>query len=104
MIRGRTACRRVVSAAVRRPCYDDGMSPRNTAAKANRMLREYRDGSDHTPAAHELARIEILSVIADDRGMGGYAYRYYSEQLNRIDAGLPIEGMMEWTGRHPLDG
>lgn len=70
--------------------------------EANNILWEYRDGN-HDPVSKERARIRIRSVIErDGRRMGGsYTLMYYSDQLNRIDSGMPIQTLSEWTGLHP---
>lgn len=64
--------------------------------KARAVLQRYMNGA-HGPAEHERARMDIQSIIESDREMNLISYRYFSEQLARIDRGEPVQSMLEWT-------
>lgn len=68
---------------------------------ARRILDAYQQG-EHTSMEHEHARMDILEIIQSYRNMGMYDYTYYCAQLNNIDHGIGIIGMMTWTRDNPM--
>lgn len=68
---------------------------------ARRILDAYQQGG-HTAIEHERARMDILEIIQSYRNMGMYDYAYYCAQLNNIDHGMGIIGMMAWTRDNPM--
>lgn len=77
--------------------------PYSECRKANAILGRYMHSS-RGPVEHERARIDIKSVVENDSGMDSEAYRYFCDQLARIDRNKPVQDETAWfaaRGEHP---
>ena len=80
--------------------------PYSECRKANAILGRYMHSS-RGPVEHERARIDIKTVVENDSGMDSEAYRYFCDQLARIDRNKPVQDETAWLAarseRHRKD-
>lgn len=69
--------------------------PYSECRKANAILGRYMHSS-RGPVEHERARIDIKTVVENDSGMDSEAYRYFCDQLARIDRNKPVQDETAW--------
>lgn len=69
--------------------------PYSECRKANAILDRYMHSS-RGPVEHERARIDIKSVTENDNGMDSQTYRYFCDQLARIDRNQAIQDETAW--------
>lgn len=69
--------------------------PYSECRKAYAILDRYAHSS-RGPVEHERARIDIKSVVENDSSMDSQTYRYFCDQLARIDRNQAMQDETVW--------